>query len=53
MNDNFAGYPMHGLVGQTGDYAFSMNSLHLPTTLMPLVKYEPVMHLLWASICLI
>ncbi len=41
MNDNFAGYPMHGLVGQTGDYAFSMNSLHLPTTLMPLVKYEP------------
>ncbi|MGI6714147.1 MAG: hypothetical protein ACOX3K_03800 [Bacilli bacterium] len=41
MNNTFGGYPMHGLVGQTGDYAFSMNSFHLPTTLMPLVKYEP------------
>lgn len=41
LNDTFASYPMHGLVGQVGDYAFSMNSFHLPTTLMPLIKYEP------------
>ncbi len=41
MNDSFGNYPMHGLVGQVGDYAFAMNSFHLPTTLMPLVKYEP------------
>ncbi len=40
MNSNLGGFPAHGLVGQSGDYAFAMNSFHLATTLAPLVKYD-------------
>ncbi len=41
MNGTIGGYPAHGLVGQGLDYAFSMNSFHLASTLAPLVKYDP------------
>lgn len=41
MSGSFGDYPVHGLVGQAGDYAFAMNSLHLATTLAPMVKYDP------------
>jgi len=40
MNGFFGDYPVHGLVGQADDYAFAMNSLHLATTLAPMVKYD-------------
>jgi hypothetical protein len=40
MNGSFGNYPVDGLVGQAGDYAFLMNSLHLATVLAPLVKYD-------------
>ncbi len=36
----FDGVAVDGLVGQGGDYAFSMNSFHLATVLAPLVKYD-------------
>ncbi|MFA5235382.1 MAG: hypothetical protein WC399_00810 [Bacilli bacterium] len=41
MNGSFGSYPVNGLVGQAGDYAFAMNSFHLASTLAPLVKYDP------------
>jgi hypothetical protein len=41
MSGSFGSYPVDGLVGQSGDYAFAMNSLHLASTLTPLVKYDP------------
>lgn len=41
MNGSFGSYPVNGLVGQSGDYAFAMNSFHLASTLAPLVKYDP------------
>jgi hypothetical protein len=41
MNGSFGGYPVDGLVGQGGDYAFAMNSFHLASVLAPLVKYDP------------
>lgn len=40
MEGEFNGYPVNGLVGQSGDYAFSMNSFHLASTLAPMVKYD-------------
>jgi len=40
LSGNFGNYAVDGLVGQTGDYAFAMNSLHLATVLAPLVKYD-------------
>jgi hypothetical protein len=41
MSGDFGDYPVDGLVGQSGDYAFAMNSLHLATTLAPIAKYDP------------
>jgi len=41
MEGAFGGYAVDGLVGQAGDYAFAMNSMHLPTVLAPMVKYDP------------
>ena len=40
LGGSFGGYPVDGLVGQGGDYAFSMNSFHLASTLAPMVKYD-------------
>lgn len=41
MSGSLGGQPVDGLVGQGGDYAFAMNSYHLATTLVPLIKYDP------------
>jgi hypothetical protein len=41
MSGSFGSYPVDGLVGQSGDYAFAMNSLHLASTLAPIAKYDP------------
>ena len=41
LSGNFGNYPIDGLVGQAGDYAFLMNSLHLATVLAPMTKYDP------------
>ena len=40
LQGNFGSYSVDGLVGQAGDYAFLMNSLHLATVLAPMVKYD-------------
>ncbi|TVP93732.1 MAG: hypothetical protein EA374_08655 [Acholeplasmatales bacterium] len=40
MEGSFHGHRVEGLVGQAGDYAFSMNSFHLATTLAPLVRVD-------------
>lgn len=40
LEGSFGNYAVDGLVGQGGDYAFLMNSLHLATVLAPLVKYD-------------
>ena len=40
LSGNFGSYPVDGLVGQAGDYAFLMNSLHLATVLAPMIKYD-------------
>ncbi len=40
MQGEFGNYAVDGLVGQDGDYAFSMNSFHLASVLAPLVKYD-------------
>lgn len=40
MEGDFHGHRVEGLVGQAGDYAFSMNSFHLATTLAPLVRVD-------------
>lgn len=40
MNGTFGDYAVDGLVGQSGDYAFAMNSFHLASVLAPLVKYD-------------
>lgn len=41
MTGDFNGYSVNGLVGQASDYAFAMNSFHLASTLVPMVKYDP------------
>ncbi len=41
MSGSFGGHDVFGLVGQAGDYAFSMNSFHLASTLVPMLKYDP------------
>ena len=40
MDGNFGDYSVNGLVGQSGDYAFSMNTFHLASTLANTVKYD-------------
>ena len=40
LSGDFGGYSVDGLVGQAGDYAFSMNSFHLASVLAPMVKYD-------------
>lgn len=40
MSGSFGNYAVDGLVGQTNDYAFLMNSLHMATVLAPMVKYD-------------
>lgn len=40
LSGDLGGYPVDGLVGQSGDYAFSMNSFHLASVLAPMVKYD-------------
>lgn len=40
MSGSFGNYPVDGLVGQSGDYTFLMNSLHMATVLAPMVKYD-------------
>jgi hypothetical protein len=40
MSGSLGGKQVSGLVGQTGDYAFSMNTFHLASVLAPLVKYD-------------
>ena len=40
MSGKFGSYSVDGLVGQGGDYAFSMNSFHLASVLAPMVKYD-------------
>jgi hypothetical protein len=41
MTGDFGAYPVDGLVGQSNDYAFSMNSFHLASVLAPMIKYDP------------
>ncbi|MGI6392312.1 MAG: hypothetical protein ACOX16_01685 [Candidatus Izemoplasmatales bacterium] len=41
MAGTFGDLSVDGLVGQQGDYAFSMNTFHLASTLAPMVKYDP------------
>ena len=40
LSGDFAGHAVDGLIGQGGDYAFSMNSYHLASVLAPMVKYD-------------
>ncbi len=40
MTGEFDTTAVDGLVGQSGDYAFAMNSFHLASVLAPLVKYD-------------
>ena len=40
MSGEMGGKAVDGLVGQSGDYAFSMNSFHLASVLAPMVKYD-------------
>jgi hypothetical protein len=40
MSGSFGSHGVNGLVGQAGDYAFSMNTFHLASVLAPLVKYD-------------
>ncbi len=40
MNGSFGPYAVDGLVGQSNDYAFAMNSFHLASVLAPMVKYD-------------
>lgn len=40
MDGNFGDYSVNGLVGQSGDYAFSMNTFHLASALANTVKYD-------------
>ena len=40
MNGDFGDYSVDGLVGQSNDYAFAMNSFHLASVLAPMVKYD-------------
>lgn len=40
INGDFGDYSVDGLVGQSNDYAFSMNSFHLASVLAPMVKYD-------------
>ena len=40
LSGDFDGRAVDGLVGQGGDYAFSMNSFHLASVLAPMVKYD-------------
>ncbi|MDD5293934.1 MAG: hypothetical protein PHW40_06450, partial [Candidatus Izemoplasmatales bacterium] len=40
MSGTLGGKQVSGLVGQSGDYAFSMNTFHLASVLAPLVKYD-------------
>jgi hypothetical protein len=40
MTGSFGEHEVAGLVGQAGDYAFSMNSFHLASTLVPMLKYD-------------
>ncbi len=40
LDGNFGDYSVNGLVGQSGDYAFSMNTFHLAAVLANTVKYD-------------
>ena len=40
MTGSFGDHLVDGLVGQSGDYAFSMNTFHLASVLAPMVKYD-------------
>jgi len=40
MSGDFGEYSVDGLVGQSNDYAFAMNSFHLASVLAPMVKYD-------------
>jgi hypothetical protein len=41
MSGKFGDHAVDGLVGRSGDYAFSMNTFHLASVLAPLAKYDP------------
>ncbi len=40
LTGSFGDHLVDGLVGQSGDYAFSMNTFHLASVLAPMVKYD-------------
>ena len=40
MDGSFGSYAVDGLVGQSGDYAFAMNTFHLASVLACTVKYD-------------